>query len=229
MARELPPPLDIPWNRKPLDSAETEVTVLPDGRIKLWIRHDVLRGVTPAMLVWWFQNLEGDVEIAGRRVPRYRAWHPLDHVALRYVRRAPDGSIGPGAVFHIQEAFARNPRWRLDIHTVVEKLDETGFAHGPRKLGRKVAHLEYVFEAVPEGTRYTNWLIAGVAAPGIGRLVNRVMRRALFPDDKAIAWLTHNVEEVGNLESFLPALYRAHAGEAGSGPGGAAGAVGSPR
>jgi len=29
----------------------------------------------------------------------------------------------------------------------------------------------------------------------------------LFPDDKARAWLRHNVEEVGNFEFFLPALY----------------------
>jgi hypothetical protein len=40
-----------------------------------------------------------------------------------------------------------------------------------------------------------------------GRGVNAWLRRRTFPDDKARAWLTHNVEEVGNFESFLPALY----------------------
>ena len=204
----IPPPLDIPWTRKLLDSAETETSVLPDGRIRLWIRHSLLHGVTPAMLVWWFQHLEGEVEIGGQRVTRYRAWHPLDHIAFRYARRCRDGSIGPGAVFHISEAFARNPRWVVDVDTVVEKLDETGFIHGPRHFGRKVAHMEYVFEPVPEGTRYTNWLIAGLDLPLLGRLVNPAVRRALFPDDRARAWLTHNVEEVGNFESFLPELYR---------------------
>jgi len=204
---ELPPPLEIPWIRRPLSSAETQVIELADGRIKLWIRHAVLRGVTPAMLLWWFRHLEGDIEIAGRVVPRYRAWHPLDHIAFRYVRRRRDGSIGRGAIFHICEAFARNPDWLVDVHTYVEKLDETGVIHGPRRLGRKVAHMEYVFEPTPEGTQYTNWLIAGPALHHAGRVL-RMVRRAEFPDDKAGAWLTHNVDEVGNFESFLPDLYR---------------------
>jgi hypothetical protein len=203
----IPPPLDIPWTQKPLASAETSVTVLPGGRLKHWIRHEILRGVTPPMLAWWFRNIEGDVEIAGRRVPRYRAWHPLDHIAFRYAQRCPDGSIGPGAVFHITEAFARNPKWVIDVDTVVEKLDETGFIHGPRHFGRKVAHMEYVFEPVAGGTRYTNWLVAGAELPVVGGLVNSVTRWIFFPHDRALAWLTHNVEEVGNFESFLPALH----------------------
>jgi hypothetical protein len=153
---ELPEPLDIPWLRQPLESARSEISILPDGRMKIWIRHDVLHGVTPAMLAWWFQHIEGDIEIGGKRIPRYRAWHPLDHVAYRCAKRLADGSIGPGAVFHIQEVLARNPRWVVDVHTVVEKLDQTGFIHAAWILGQKVLHLEYVFEIVPDGTRYTN-------------------------------------------------------------------------
>jgi hypothetical protein len=37
--------------------------------------------------------------------------------------------------------------------------------------------------------------------------MNRFVRPRLFPDDKARAWLRHNVEEVGNFEFFLPELY----------------------
>jgi hypothetical protein len=95
----------------------------------------------------------------------------------------------------------------IDVHTRVEKLDETGFIHGPRKLGMRAALMEYEWHAVDGGTQYTNWLIAGVDVPILRRLLNPIIRRTLFPDDKARAWLTHNVEEVGNFESFLPALY----------------------
>lgn len=206
------PPLDIPWVRKPLSSAETSVTVLPTGQIKLWIRHDVIRGVTPAMLVWWFQNLEGTVTIAGQTISRYRAWHPIDHYALTYHRRLPDGSIGPGAVLHIQEFFGGNSDWKVDVLTTIVKLDETGFVHEPRRAGIVVGRMEYEFEAVEGvGTRYTNWLIAGLASP-IGRVVNPLLRRFVFSDAQARAWLTHNVEEVGNFESFLPALYASRGG-----------------
>lgn len=58
-------------------------------------------------------------------------------------------------------------------------------------------------------TKYTNWLVAGIEGP-LAR-VNPLLRRAMFPDDRARAWLTHNVEEVGNFEWFLPSLYAAEA------------------
>src|SRR6185369_15268054 len=93
----IPPPRPIPWTMKRVESAETEMRLLPDGRLHLHIRHEVLRGVTPAMLVWWFQHLEGTIELQGRSWPRYHIWHPVDHIAIRYARRRPDGSVGPGA------------------------------------------------------------------------------------------------------------------------------------
>lgn len=211
----IPTPLTIPWLRKPLDSATTKVEILPDGRIKLWIKHAIIHGVTPKMLVWWFKHIEGDIEIAGQHVSRYRAWHPIDHIHYNVHKRSRDGSVGAGSVYHIHEAFSGNPKWELDILTYVDKLDETGFIHGPRKLGIKVAHMEYEFEATTVGTQYTNWLIAGLPLGLLGRPFNRLIRGRFLPDDKAIAWLTHNVEEVGNFESFLPDLYRRETGDPG--------------
>ena len=203
----IPPPRPIPWTMKSLDSAETEMRFLPDGRLHLHIRHDVLHGVTPAMLVWWFQHLEGTIELQGRSWPRYRIWHPVDHIAIRYARRLPDGSVGPGAQIHIQEALGGNPHWLVDIVTTIERLDEGGFVHAPWVAGVRVASLEYTFTAVPGGTLYENSITVGPQNP-IGRMfVNRVVRPRLFPDDKARAWLRHNVEEVGNFEFFLPDLY----------------------
>ncbi len=203
-------PLDVPWIRKPLSSARTEISVLRDGRIKLWIEHDVIKNVTPAMLVWWFQHLEGEMTFGGVTATRYRMWHPIDHVAIRYAKRRPDGSVGPGAVIHLHERFAGNPKWTVNVHSTIQKLDTTGFIHHPHKLGVKVGEMEYAFEAVAGGTRYTNWLIAGIEGP-LARIVNPALRRTMFPDDHARAWLTHNVEEVGNFEWFLPTLYAAEA------------------
>jgi hypothetical protein len=33
-----------------------------------------------------------------------------------------------------------------------------------------------------------------------------------FPAERRRAWLKHSVEEIGNLQFFLPALYSRHAG-----------------
>src|SRR6185369_12541496 len=93
----LPAPVDVPWRLKPVSSADSGIEVLADGRRRFWIRHDIVKGVTPRMLAWWFAHLEGDIRIGSRRYNRYRVWHPLDHVHASYAWRRPDGSVGPGA------------------------------------------------------------------------------------------------------------------------------------
>src|SRR4051794_27246733 len=94
---------------KPVDSARTKLRHLPDGRIELTIEHDVVRGVTPAMLLWWFTHIDPEMGYEGRTLLRYLVWHPLDHIDYAVARRASDGTAGRGARFHIQEAFGRNP------------------------------------------------------------------------------------------------------------------------
>lgn len=206
-AVQIPPPRPVPWKMKPLESAATRFEFLPDGRLFLGIRHDVLRGVTPAMLAWWFANLEGEMEMGGRAWPRYLIWHPVDHIAIRYARRRADGSIGPGAQIHIQEAFGGRPEYLVDVVTTIEKLDESGFVHVRRVLDRDVARLEYSFTAVKGGTLYENSMTLGPDRPIARQIFNSLVRPRIFPDHQARAWLLHNIEEVGNFEHFLPALY----------------------
>jgi hypothetical protein len=208
MKRQPPTPIDIPWTCKSLDTARWGVETLGDGRIHCWIEHDLLHGVTPAMLVWWFKHLEGDMEYAGRRLNRYRVWHPRDHVAVEYSRRNADGSIGVGCVIHLTEMLGANPRYLIDTHTEIVKLDEQGFAHRPRFHGLRLAEMDYEFTPTAAGTLYRNSLTVG--ARGVaGKLLNPLIRTLLFDKARGRAWVKHNIEEVGNLESFLPDLYAA--------------------
>lgn len=203
-------PLRLRWPLKPLGSADSGINRLPDGRLRCWIRHEVLKGVTPRMLAWWFSHLEGDVQIDGQRIARYRLWHPFDHVHAGYARRLPDGSVGPGAVLRIKEFLGGDPRFLVDVHSVIEKLDEDGFIHNPIVHGlHGLARMEYSFRAVPGGTLYENCLIIG---PGpswgrAGRWLQPLVGRLAFRPGQGTAWLRHNIEEVGMFERFLPALY----------------------
>lgn len=210
--RGAPQPVDLPWALKPLGSAHYGMDTLPDGRSRFWIRHEVIRGVTPRMLAWWFANLEGDVMMQGRRINRYRLWHPYDHVHASYLKRLPDGSIGPGAVIRLKEVIGANPRYTVDIHTVIEKLDEEGYIHNPVVDGISgLARMEYTFRRVPGGTLYENCLIFG-ARGRLGRWLQPVVSRLAFPSGKGEAWIRHNIEEVGMFENFLPQLYRQETG-----------------
>ena len=115
---ELPEPLEVPWTMKPLASAgpSSARSTTADSTFQsatMCSRVDSRDGR------FWFQNIEGDMELEGRRVPRYRVWHPRDHVSFRLVRRG-GAQVGPGAVFHIRECFGRDPRFALDakLHVI---------------------------------------------------------------------------------------------------------------
>ena len=207
---KLPEPIQVPWTMKPLSSAQTTLERLEDGRLRMAIRHDVIHGVTPEMIFWWFRNMAGDMELEGRAYPRYRVWHPRDHVAHRYVT-VPEGGAGPGAVFRIHEILGRNPAWTVNVLTEVVRLDVGGFAHRPRlPLGLRPVAMDYTFERVPGGTLYRNSLVVGFA--GKPRRLNELVVRHVFDEAHGRAWLRHNVEEVGNFEFFLPALYESGRG-----------------
>jgi hypothetical protein len=202
-----PEPLALPFALKPLGSAEYGVDELADGRVRYWIRHEVVRGVTPRMIAWWFAHLEGDVVIGGRRIARYRAWHPYDHVHASYARRRPDGTIGPGAAIRLREYFGANSRHAVDTVTEIERLDEQAFVHNPRVHRiAGFARLEYRFTEVGAGTLYENCLIVG-AAHGWKRIWNPLITRLVFDRVRGLAWIRHNIEEVGSFEHILPSLY----------------------
>jgi hypothetical protein len=201
-----PDPLPIQWVRKTVSSSRSGIDTLPDGRLRCWIEHETVHGVTPKMLVWWFKNLEGEVEIDGVRYNRYRVWHPIDHLFAEYSRRGPDGTIGVGSVIHLAEMLNGRPDYLVHIHTEIKKLDETGYIHEPRIHNVRLARMDYEFEAVEGGTRYVNSLTFGIEGR-IGKVLNPLIRRFFFDEERGRAWIRHNVEEVGNFEFFLPELY----------------------
>jgi len=206
MKRQPPEPLDIRWVCKPEDSARSGIEILPDGRLRCWIEHEVLHGITPRMLVWWFKHLEGEMVHDGRRLNRYRVWHPRDHIAIEYSKRNADGSIGVGCVIHLTEMLGANPAYLIDVHTEITKLDEEGFEHRPNFHGLQLVRMDYEFRETAEGTLYRNSLTVG-ATGIVGKLINGVIQKFLFDEARGRAWIKHNIEEVGNFESFLPELY----------------------
>lgn len=216
--RNAPPePWAVTFALKGIGTAECGASRLQDGRISYWIRHDLVRGVTPEMLVWWFSHLEGDVEIGGRRINRYRAWHPYDHVHASYARRRPDGTVGPGARIRLKEYLNANPAYAVDTVTDIEQLDAEGFIHNPRIHGvGGLVRMEYRFRRADGGTLYENRLIIG-GERGWRRWLTPLMQRFGFPHERGLAWLRHNIEEVGAFEHFLPALYRKETGLTASG------------
>ncbi len=207
------PPRPINWSMKPLSSAKIQENMLPDGRVELRIEHDLLRGVTPGMLVWWWRNIEGDMDLGGKIYARYLIWHPIDHIYFEVMHRLPDGRVDVGSVFHLVEALGADMRNLLDVMLRLAQLDETGARVELRALGRVAMQIQGQFLPQGEGTQVITTMTVGLQGP-FGGLhgLNRLLIDWFFPAERRKAWLKHSVEEIGNLQFFLPELYRRHAG-----------------
>lgn len=197
--------LDLLTPLRRLDDDRVSLLDLPGHRRRLTIDHEPLRGVTPEQLVDWFSHLGEHMEYAGQRVPRYLAWHPVDHVRWELARPAPGGGAAEGARFRIVEAFGGRPEYAIDVTERVERLDATGIRLVQRLAGVKVFQLEHTWSRGEDGTHYVSVMEVGArqrwAAP-----LNRHLTTRVMPADMGRAWLRHNVEEVGRLELLLPML-----------------------
>jgi hypothetical protein len=194
---------------KTVASALTSQALLPNGQLELRIEHSTVRGVTPSMLRWWFENLGGEMALHGQAYPRYLLWHPKDHIHWELAKPSSNGGSGAGAFFRIVEAFDANPDHYVDSIEYVERLDESGISLVKRLAGVEVFRLEHSFSEAQGGTSYRSRMVIGATPRCLSYVVNRCLRPWVFSDAMATAWLTHNIEEVGMLEHILPGLYSA--------------------
>ena len=194
---------------KLVTSAKTTQSILPSGQLVLTIEHDLVRGVTPPMLRWWFENLGQSMTYQGQVYPRYLLWHPRDHIHWELAAHGAARGTGQGAKFRIVEAFAANPKFYVDSVEFVEKLDDEGISLVRRELGTEIFRLEHRFGSSPNGATYRSRMIVGAATGLVRPLFNNIVRPRVFSNEMGTAWLTHNVEEVSMFEHLLPALYSA--------------------
>jgi DAPG hydrolase PhiG domain len=163
------------------------------------------------MLAWWFGHVPGTMTYAGGTYSRYQVWHPLDHIAYAVVRLDPHGRIGAGAELHITEALGRNLDNLIDIRVTVEELGDGRAVVAKRVAGAALVRLENEFRTEPAGAAYLSRMTIGDTTP-LGRLIlNRIAHHRAFPPRKIQAWIRHHIEEIGNLEHFLPDLFRQRA------------------
>ena len=196
--------LPVLYPLRAVDTAAVHYVRCPRGRRRITIDHRPLAGVTPAMLVHWFTHLGGTMRYGDRTVERYHAWHPVDHIRWELARPAPGGGVGEGARFHMVEAFGARPEFTVDEVARVEKLDETGIRLVLRIAGIPVFQLEHTWSAGADGAHYVTVMDLGVRSWLLSP-INRMLQRR-FCDEKARAWVQHNIEEVGQLEYLLPTL-----------------------
>src|SRR5438132_11962321 len=142
----IPTPLRFDWHMRDVADATIAVNELADGRVEHVIRHQPIAGVTPEMLVWFFENIDRELVWRGQRAVAYRFWHPVDHIHFR--RHA---KLGPGDRWHIVEAMGANLEFLVDTTFDVLKFDETGFIMALVKAGQLAHIIDERWEWTPAG------------------------------------------------------------------------------
>jgi DAPG hydrolase PhiG domain len=208
MKWEIPGLREFNRQMKTIDSAITAVSKDGFGALHMYIQHDVIKGVTPEMLEWWFRNIGGEMEYQGKIYPKYLVWHPFDHIHWGLVNHLPGNAAGVGSKFHIVEAFGADTKMLIDVKEEVIKLDKTGIVLSAKRLGIEISNLNHQFIAVANGTKYISHLKIGSSTLPGKFFINPLIRRFVFNAKKGKAWIKHNVEEVGNFELFLSDLYK---------------------
>jgi len=205
---------DSGWQMKDVDTAITDISKIDGNRLEIGIHHELLKGVTPRMIVWWFRNFPEDpgkegsgcMKYRDKIIPCFRFWHPYDHIYCNIRKSGKDESAGfsKGAELEIKEKLGDND---FGAKIFVDRLDESGFEITAYNGFLKIAEFKHYFIETLNGTICESSAVIGSYKPVIGRAVTSFIRRRYFTDEMSQAWVKHTIEEVGNLENFLPALF----------------------
>ena len=143
----------------------------------------------------------GTVPPATPPPPKVRSFHPRSPARMstifggRWLGAWPDGS---DPVCHSTGTFGPTGITRGTANSMIPSTISA-------RLG--IGHTSWVLAQRAEGLEYRSRLIVGSSLPIIGGILNFFVNRFLFSSAVMERWIRHNVEEMGNLEVFLPALY----------------------
>ncbi len=197
---------------KPVSSAKwVDVQRTWTGKIHVSIEHDTVRGCTPEMIRWWFENLGRQttwdgVGFDGPEISFYHLWHHRDHVSVTPLT----GKHNKGFALHeksrITEQFNDHHK-RIEVEVYTERLDNEEFNFLVKQFGLTAVRLNHYYSAEGDGSRFYAETIVGLDIPIFGWLFNWLALPFIYSTKTAEHWIRHNVEETGRSESIIPVLY----------------------
>jgi len=201
---------------KPETSAKwVDITRSWDGSIRVQIEHDTIKGVTPEMMRWWFENLamtttwNGD-DLGGPEVSFYHLWHHRDHIAVTPLTMGRDGAknngFALGAKSMIQEQF-NDHHDRIQATVLTTRLNNQEFTFVIKKFGLTAGHIVHLYSPTPDGISFYAETVIGSKIPIIGWLLNWLIIPWIYTKKSAENWIRHNIEETGRSETVIPPLY----------------------
>ena len=117
-----------------------------------------------------------------------------------------EGEVAPGSVIRIEENLgAQHP---VRAKAKVTRFDDQAFNFDIVLRGLvRVGSVLHLYAEAEGGASFRTEALMGVRVPVVGRLLNALIRRLAFSEEMMVGWITHNVEESGETEKFVPALF----------------------
>ncbi len=186
-----------------------------DGSILVQIEHDNVKGVTPEMMKWWFENLgrtttwNGE-DFSGPEISFYHLWHHRDHIAITPLTDKPNGEknhgFAVGAMSKIDEQF-NDYKDRIGQTMMTIALDEKEFTFNI-KLGKlTLGHIAHYYAPAEDGISFYAETKIGSDIPVLKYLINWLFIPFVYNLTSAENWIRHNIEETGRTEDIVPLLY----------------------
>lgn len=163
-------------NFKPVSSAKwVNMECTWAGKMHVRIEHDIIRGCTPEMMRWWFENLGRKTTWDGKgfdgpEVSFYHLWHHRDHVAVTPLGVNNYGFTA-GEYSRIQEQF-NDFHDKVNVKVFTNRLDDEEFTFTVTMFGISVARLIHRYFATPSGACFYAETEIGLDIPVLGWLLN---------------------------------------------------------
>ncbi len=199
---------------KPVSSAKwVDVRRTWTGKLHVCIEHDTIRGCTPQMMRWWFENLArlttwNGQDFDGPEVSFYHLWHHGDHVAITPLGHDAPG-FAEGKWTRVSEQF-NDFHERISAASTTDRLDDQEFAFTVRELGLPVCKVIHRYSETPNSLQFYAETVVGSDVPVLGWLFNWLALPFIYTKTTAENWIRHNIEETGRSEDVLPPLYARH-------------------
>ena len=147
----------------------------------------ILRGVTPEMIDWWWDNID--------ITKRYKLWHPKDHQSFQWEVSPDRGHIG--AIQRIVENIGGLPT------TLRIRWEDPSTSPIPIEYDHAI-----VGSILDRNDNPTSWFLHEYESIENGTKLRTTFRLpARVPKQFIEALREHNKEEIGEFVNFLPKLF----------------------
>jgi hypothetical protein len=195
------------WAMRSLESAAIRMIVSDNSRVRVCIGHELLKKISPKMMCWWFNHLEGVCEIDGVTRSRFQLWHPFDHLYCKILQpKSRHGWLSKKKTRLLEKTRQPGGRMVKQVYTIEKRTQhEVILTSGNNRGIRTTIH--HLFQAINGGCKCDTIIDVYLPRGPLKLALELFAKKPLQDILSERLLIRHYVEEMGNLEQFLPELY----------------------